>query len=147
MQDQLNTEEVKIWKMFLRAHAALMRTLESDIQRAHGISISWYDVLTQLSLANNKRMTHTMLGKRLLVTGGGISRLVDRMAKQGLVIRRASRKDRRLSYVVLTKKGEETLELTTPQVLSTIHQGFIRHLRNDEIPQLRSLLERVLGES
>ncbi len=146
MQEILNTEEVKIWKMFLRAHAALMRTMESDIQRAHGISISWYDVLTQLSLADSKKMTHSQLGERMLVTGGGISRLVDRMAKAGLVVRRASRQDRRSTYVVLTKKGEETLELASPQVLESVQDGFLRHLLEDEMPPIRGLLERVLAD-
>ena len=147
MEEQLNTDEVKIWKMFLRAHAALMREMESDIQRAHGISISWYDVLTQLSLAEGKRMTQTRLGQRMLISGGGISRLVDRMAKEGLVVRRASKKDRRASFVVLTKKGEEILDLTSPQVLETVEQGFLRHLREDEMPSISNLLERVLGET
>jgi DNA-binding MarR family transcriptional regulator len=146
MQDQLNTEQAGVWKMFLRAHASIMRTMESDIQRTHDISISWYDVLTQLSLAEGKRMTHTRLGERILVTGGGVTRLVDRMAREGLVVRRASRNDRRTSYVVLTKKGESVLAEATPQVIETVQQNFLQHLRDDEIPVIRRLLARVLSE-
>ncbi|MDA1279647.1 MAG: MarR family transcriptional regulator [Chloroflexi bacterium] len=148
MDDPLNTDEVKIWKMFLRAHAALMRTLGAEIQNAHGISLRWLDVLVQLSLADRKRMTHSRLNERLLVdgAGGGVTRLIDRMAKEGLVVRRASRKDRRTSYIVLTKIGEDALAAATPDTLADVQEHFLRHLRKEEMSTIRGFLSRILGE-
>jgi DNA-binding MarR family transcriptional regulator len=146
MQIDLTTEEAKIWKMFLRTHAALMRTMERDIQREHNISLSWYDVLTQLSLAEGKRMTHTKLGERILVNGGGVTRLVDRMAREGLVVRRRSKNDRRTSFVVLTDQGEKALLESTPRVFESVRQNFLQHLRSDELPTINNFFTRVLGE-
>ena len=146
MNEYLNTDEVRIWKMFLRAHASLMRTMESDIQSAHGISHVWYDVLTQLSLEKNKRMTHSRLAERLLVKVTGVTRLVDRMVRQGLVVRRSSRKDRRTSYVVMTENGEQALAESTPRVLETVQHNFVRHLKTEEMPAIRNLLARILDE-
>ncbi len=147
MSDPMNTEEVKIWKMYLRAHAALMREMDGGLQRAHGISLTWIDVLVQLSLAEGQRLTHTRLSERMLVSGGGgITRLVDRMAKVGLVTRRASRKDRRVSYVVLTDEGKKKLDEVTPTQFSQVHDQFIRHLGAEEMPVIRDFLARLLGE-
>ena len=146
MSDPMNTAEVKLWLMYLRAHAALMREMEGELQRVHGMSLTWLDVLVQLSLAENQRMTHSRLGQRMLVSQGGITRLVDRMAKAGLVTRRASRKDRRTSYVVLTQKGRDALEEMRPTQFRQIHEIFIRHLRKYELPVIRGFLARLLGE-
>ena len=146
MDERLDTAEIKIWKMFLRAHASLFRTLEIEMQSGHGISMKELDVLVQLSLAENQRMTHTRLSERLLLTGGGVTRLVDRMAKNGLVKRRASRKDRRTSNVVITEKGQELLEAATPDGIDGVEQHFTSHLRDEEIPTIRGFLARVLDE-
>lgn len=147
MDDLLNTDEARIYKMFLRAHASIMRELESTLQNAEGISAPWLDVLTQLSLAEGQRMTHTRLSERLLIGGaGGITRLVDRMAKAGLIARRASRKDRRTSYVVLTEKGKEVFDRATEAGFSVVEERFTNHLRKDEIPAIRDFFKRVLNE-
>ncbi|MDA0232828.1 MAG: MarR family transcriptional regulator [Chloroflexi bacterium] len=146
MSDPLNTDEVKVWKMFLRAHAALMRVMDSRLQQSHGMSMTWMDILVQLSLAEKQRLTHTRLSERVLLTGGGTTRAVDRMAEAGLVVRRASRKDRRTSFVVLTDKGAAALREMTSGQLDAIEELFSRHLRKDDIPVIRAFFERVLGE-
>lgn len=153
LQELLKTEEVKVWNMFLRAHAVLMRQMEAELQGEHGISLRWLDALVQLSLADGKRMTHTRLGQRILVgitgsiSGGGLTRMVDRMAKAGLVTRRASRTDRRTSYIVLTDKGQETLDRVSETQAGQVVELFTSHLEKEEIPVIRAFLARVLGES
>ena len=116
------------------------------MQASHGISMKELDVLVQLSLAEKQRMTHTRLSERLLLTGGGVTRLVDRMVKNGQVMRRASRKDRRTSHVVLTEKGERVLEAATPDGIDDVEKHFTSHLRDEEVPVIREFLARVLGE-
>ena len=89
MQGLLNPDQLATWKVFLRAHASLMRVFEQTLQAEHGIALTWLDVLVQLSLEPDKRMTHRRLGERMTVaiTGSGITRLVDRMAAAGLLRR------------------------------------------------------------
>ncbi len=147
MEDVLNTDEARIYKMFLRAHASIMREQETTLQDKVGISVTWLDVLTQLSLAEGHRMTHTRLGERLLVGGGGgITRLVDRMAKAGLVTRRASRKDRRTSYVVMTATGKEVFDRATQEAFVVVQARFMDHLRKEEMPGIADFFKRVLNE-
>ena len=146
MQNPLESDEIRVWKIFLRAHASLMREMDSRLQKAHGVSMTWMDILVQLSLAENQRLTHTRLSERVLLTGGGTTRAVDRMVKAGLVVRRASRKDRRTSFVVLTAKGATTLEEMTSGQLNAIEELFSRHLRDGDIPVMRAFFKRVLSE-
>ncbi len=147
MEIPLDSDEVKVWKMFLRAHASLMRQMEANLQEAHGVSLAWMDVLVQLSLEEGGRMTHTRLSERVLVSQGAVTRMVDRMAKAGLVVRRQSRTDRRTSYVILTEKGAKTLEEIKPVQYQDVTDLFIRHLDSENTPVVRDFLTRVLGEN
>ncbi len=146
MDERLNTPEVRVYLKFLRAHAMMMREIESALKDSEGISLAWYDALTQLALADGQRMTHTKLSQRLLVSGGNITRLVDRMAKAGLVVRRASRKDRRTSHIVLTDKGRGVYERATDAGIPVVQKVFANKMLTDEIPALDAFFRRVLGE-
>ncbi len=147
IQERLDADEARVYLMFLRAHASIMRELERTLQSAVGISVTWADALTQLALADGKRMTHTRLSQRLLLAGGGgITRMVDRMAKAGLVTRRASRKDRRTSYVVLTEEGERVYQKATEVGINVVQDRFTSYMRAEETPVLREFFARVLGE-
>ncbi len=146
-QEYLRAPETRVYLMFLRAHASIMRDLEKTLQDEVGISITWLDVLTQLARADGHRMTHTQLSQRRLVGGsGGITRLVDRMAKAGLVTRRASRKDRRTSYVVMTDAGREMYERASLAGSRVVREHFTDHVKPEEAQPLRSFFGRVLGE-
>jgi DNA-binding MarR family transcriptional regulator len=142
----LDTPEVRTWLIFLRAHAAILRRMEKGIQDAHGIPLNWVDVLIQLSLEENHRMTHARLSERVLVSVSGLTRIIDRMVKAGLLVRRASRKDRRASYVVMTEEGMRKLEEARPAVFGDVEEHFIRHLRPEETPVLLGFLKRVMDE-
>ncbi|NQW16082.1 MAG: winged helix-turn-helix transcriptional regulator [Chloroflexi bacterium] len=142
----LNSPEVRTWLIFLRAHAAILRRMEKGVQDAHGISLVWVDVLTQLSLEDNQRMTHARLSQRVLVSVSGLTRIIDGMTKAGLVVRRASRRDRRASYVVLTEEGMRKLEEVRPTVFRDVEENFIQYLRPEETPVLYGFLKRVMDE-
>ena len=147
MDYTLNSDEMQVWVKFLRAHAMLMREMEANLQAETGMSLVWMDVLVQLSLEDGQRMTHTRLSQRRLISQGGLTRLVDRMAKAGLVKRQRSRTDRRTSYVVLTEKGSEALKAMYPIQYQNIAQMFINHLNADSAPVVSEFLAKVLGEN
>lgn len=146
MQKPPESDEVKIWLMFLRAHASLFRSMDSELQRAHGVSLTWMDILVQLSLADDRRMTHTRLGQRVLLSLGGTTRAIDRMVKAGLVEREASLTDRRVSFVVLTEKGTALLSELIPTQFAGVQEQFLQHLRKDDVPAIGDFFKRVLGD-
>src|SRR5437763_15393037 len=75
------------WRSMLRAHATLMRRLDTDLEGETGLALADFDVLAQLAEAHGElRMTE--LADRALISRSGMSRRVARLAAQGLVRRR-----------------------------------------------------------
>jgi len=134
------------WIAFIRAHAALTRRLEAELQEAAGVSLADYEALLQLSLAGG-RLRMNELADRLLLTRSGASRLVDRMADDGYVTRHKCATDARGAFAVLTQAGHEHLERARPTAHEAISEHFLAVLpARDRAAFMRSLeaiLERL----
>src|SRR5437773_6893157 len=77
---------LQAWHALLRAHATLMRQLETDLESKTGLALADYDVLAQLVLAGGSlRMTE--LADRALISRSGMTRRVARLVQDGLVRR------------------------------------------------------------
>src|SRR2546428_11739795 len=82
------------WRSLLRAHATLMRQLETDLQQQAGLALADYDVLAQLAIADGElRMTE--LANRALISRSGMTRRVARLVDEGLVRRSETNADGR----------------------------------------------------
>lgn len=141
---QLIHEQFAVWRSFLEAHSAVINALERELLEEHGFPLTWYDVLVHLSEAPGQQMQHQALAGSLLLSRSGVTRLVDRMVTAGLVRREASLEDRRVSYVVLTEQGRDTLDRASPAHVRSVAEHFIQYLNAGEIPMLTSFFSRVL---
>src|SRR2546423_15252563 len=92
------------WRSLLRAHATLVRRLDTDLEGRTGLALADFDVLAQLAAAHGElRMTE--LADRALISRSGMSRRVARPAGQGLVRRDRAGSDGRGVVVALTEAG------------------------------------------
>src|SRR2546427_11466548 len=92
------------WTSFLRAHATLMRRLDTDLEGETGLALADFDVLAQLAEAHGElRMTE--LADRALISRSGMSRRVARLADEGLVRRDRAGTDGRGVVGALTEAG------------------------------------------
>jgi len=82
---RLSAEQLAAWRAFLRAHSRVTRQLETDLVGEHGMPLASYDVLVQLVEAADHRLRMTELAERVLLSRSGLTRLVDRMEREGLV--------------------------------------------------------------
>ncbi|HEY9392448.1 MAG TPA: MarR family transcriptional regulator [Mycobacteriales bacterium] len=137
--------QLRVWRTFLRAHAVIMRRLERDLVRAHGLPLSWYDVLVQLSEAPGHRLRMTELADRVLLSRSGLTRLVDRLTATGLVSREADPTDARGTFTVLTDDGFDRLREAAPTHLRGVGE-YMSHLTAEELEQLGGLLDGLLGD-
>src|SRR5689334_4863692 len=97
------------WRSFLRTHSQLARRLEQQLQ-AHGkIALGSYDVLVQLAEAPGNRLRMSELAEAVLLSRSGLTRLVDRLQRDGLVQREPDPDDARGLYTVLTEQGRDAL--------------------------------------
>src|SRR5436305_14137792 len=95
---------LEAWSSLLRAHAALIRRLDTDLEGETGLALADFDVLAQLAEAHGDlRMTE--LADRALISRSGMSRRVARLVDEGLVRRDSAGTDARGVVVALTAAG------------------------------------------
>src|SRR5437660_10612291 len=92
------------WDALLRAHATLLRQLETDLESKTGLALADFDVLAQLAIAGGSlRMTE--LADRALISRSGMTRRVTRLVHEGLLRRAHAAADGLCDGVQLTKTG------------------------------------------
>ena len=101
--------ELGAWRGLLRVHAALIREMDAEMRARHGISLSAYEVLMLLGDAPRRRMRVSELSAATLLSVSGVSRLVDRLVRDGLVLKEACEEDGRGAEAVLTPMGRGRL--------------------------------------
>lgn len=106
--------------------------------------LSWYDVLLALYEAPERKLRMHELASAILVTRGGLTRLVARIEKAGLLRREPDPADGRGLYAVLTEEGLEALRRTWPTYARGIVEHFGKHLNDEEVEVLDRALRRVL---
>src|SRR3712207_2199944 len=79
--------ELSAWTGFLRTYATVVRELDEELTERHGLPLSSYDVLVQLSGAPDGRLRMSHLAEAVLLSRSGLTRLVARLADQGLIER------------------------------------------------------------
>lgn len=135
------------WSTFLRAHAKVVRALESELQAEQELALTDYDVLIQLSAADDRRLRMSDLADRLLLSRSGATRLVDRLVADGLVERVVCDSDRRGQWASLTDAGHRRLREASPTHLRGIAEHFLDRFDADELAELGALLNRVATEA
>jgi DNA-binding MarR family transcriptional regulator len=96
--------ELRLWLRLLTCTTLIENEVRRRLRDTFGITLPRFDLLAQLDRAPNG-MTLGELSQRMMVTNGNITGLVDRLAGQGLIVRRPSPKDRRVQIVSLTAEG------------------------------------------
>ena len=131
------------WRSLLRAHASLLRRLDTDLQQATGLALADFDVLAQLAQAHGGlRMTE--LADRALISRSGMSRRVARLVAEGLLRRDRAGTDGRGVVVALTQAGITRLAETAPVHARGISRLFVAQLDDQELALLERALNKVI---
>jgi DNA-binding MarR family transcriptional regulator len=144
---ELSSAELAVWRGFLRVHTALARQLDAELDAAHGIPLSSYEVLINLQSAPDRRLRMADLADRALLSRSGMTRLVDRLERQGLLARDTCASDARGCFAVLTDEGEALLAKARPTHLDGVRAKFLAHLEPADYERLAQLWERMLPGS
>jgi DNA-binding MarR family transcriptional regulator len=136
---------VRAWTRLVRAYAATTRTLSAQLKAEHGLSITDYEALYQLSHAEGHRMKRVELARRLLLTPSGVTRLLEGLEEAGLVGRSVSPTDHRVIYAELTDAGAAKLEAASCSHVLSIRALLETHLSDEEIEHLAELLLKIPG--
>ncbi len=139
-QDQLSA-----WRSFLRAHATVIRVLESELEADQDLSLAAYDVLVQLAEAPQRRLRMTELAAAVLLSRSGVTRLVDRMETAGLVSRSRVASDGRGVAAQLTDAGLSRLRVASRTHLAGVLRHFVACLSEDDLGALERISRHLAG--
>jgi len=140
---RLSPEELGTWAGFLRTHARLVRELDDELRSRHELPLTSYDVLVQLESAPERSMRMSELAQAVLLSRSGLTRLVDRLERQGLLERSECPDDARGSFAVLTGKGLALLGEARGTHLAGVRRLFLERLEPDEAELLRTVWDRL----
>lgn len=136
----LETEAaLKLWVVLSRAHSSIHAHAVAHVTE-HGLSLTEFAILE--ALQHRGRMVLGEIQRRILVSSGGITFLVDRLAEKGLVIRQECPEDRRAKYVSLTREGTRIIREIFPshaQVLTHAMRGLTQAEQQEATALLRTL--------
>ncbi len=139
-----DTPDVAAWSALLRVHAALVPVLDRELQAAHGLPLTWYDVLLELNAAPGRRLSMGELGAVAVVSRSRVSRVVDQLVAAGLVGRQSNPDDRRSSYATITDAGRRRLRAAAPTYLAGIERHFTARMSAREAATVAAALAKVL---
>jgi DNA-binding MarR family transcriptional regulator len=141
---QLDERELRAWRGMLRAHAALTKALDADLETEHGLPLSSYEVLLYLHDADGGRMRMRDLATSVILSRSGLTRLVDRLERDGLIRRESCPSDARGSFAVLTSAGARKLAAARETHLAGVRSRFLAHFSAEEMDALGEVWERVV---
>jgi DNA-binding MarR family transcriptional regulator len=141
---QLTAAELGAWRGFLRVHAALIGELDRELVESCGLPLRAYEVLLHLEDAPDGRARMSELAESVLLSQSGLTRLVDRLERDGLVERLPCDDDRRGLYAHLTPAGLTALQDARSTHLAGVRARFLSHFGADELGELAAFWERLV---
>ena len=142
-QEALSVGEQRAWRGLLRAHACLAKRLDAELDRAHGLPMTSYEVLHHLDEALGGRMRMRDLADQAQLSRSGLTRLVDRLEREELLVRCSCEHDARGSYACLTERGRERLEDARVTQLAVVREHFFSRFSELELSLLAGMCERI----
>ena len=136
----LDEREMAAWHALIRSHARVVRRLEAELESERGLTLPAYEVLAHLSESPERRARMSDLAALVVLSPSGLTRLVDKLAAEGLVERMRCAGDARVVYARLTDQGFDRLREAYPVHLRGVRQHLIDHL---SAAQLRAIAEAL----
>jgi DNA-binding MarR family transcriptional regulator len=141
----LDEREMSAWHALIRSHNRVMRRLEGELEAEQRLSLPAYEVLAHLSEAPDQRLRMSELAVHAVLSPSGLTRLVDKLTREGLVIRSRCDADARVIYAVLTPDGRQRLEAAYPVHLRGVREHFLDHLSAEQCEALADALGGLSG--
>lgn len=133
--------DLRVWFRLLTCATLIERSVRQGLREEFGITLPKFDLLSQLDRAA-EGLTMGELSRRLMVTNGNVTGLIDRLVTEGLVARQPAPHDRRAQLVRLTPAGKQAFDAMIPK-----HQDFIADrfdgLSRAELADLHRLLGKL----
>ncbi|MEX3024992.1 MarR family transcriptional regulator [Proteus mirabilis] len=136
----MNNKQPDLWFSFVKAHKLIIRKIEAKLAEAKLPVYAWYDILWGLeSGVNGTRRMHE-LADVVVIERYNLTRMIDRLEKEQLVIRTRSDDDRRAAFATITEKGKALRKEMWIIYQGVIKDYFISQFSEDEITRFTQAL-------
>lgn len=139
----LDDSRITAFGLMIEANRRLIRTVELSLRENHGMAMVDFEALLRLGRSEELQMSMSALADQMVLTSGGITRLIDRLIREGLVERVPCPSDRRVQWARLTPQGEETITRALATHLEDLDEHFFSAMSSEELAVMVSVLDRL----
>lgn len=132
-------DALRLWLRLLTCTMLVERHIKARLRERFGMSLPRFDLMAQLERAP-EGLKMSELSRRLMVSGGNVTSLVDQLVREGMVERRDVPGDRRASAVRLTAQGRSSF-----LAMAREHEGWIVEFTQGLPVADRDRLYQLLG--
>lgn len=133
------------WIQLVKAQQLLINDVEKKLKIAKLPPLSWYDVLLELSRDPENGIRQYEIGEQILLNKHNLSRLIDRLEKDGLLKRVVCNADGRGIVVIITKKGLALKQKIWPIYACAIQSLIAKPLTSEQIELLSELMGSLIA--
>ena len=144
MRQKLSDIETRAWIGFVKSQQSVLNKVDKDFKASGFPPLSWYDLLLELEKAKGGRLRQKELGELILLSKYNVSRLLDRLEKQGLIKREPCEEDTRGVFAVITPKGKKLRIKMWPVYYESIKENFLSKFSKNELKQIVEFNKRLV---
>jgi DNA-binding MarR family transcriptional regulator len=141
--NRLDRDELAAWRGMLRVHADMTRVLDAELTHRHGLPLTSYEVLLFLADSPDGRMRMSELADSVLLSRSGLTRLVDRLERDGLLEREQCEDDARGYFAAITDRGRAVFNEARRTHLAGVRERFLSRFSREDLRTLGELWEKV----
>lgn len=139
-----DADPVGAWVNLVQAHRVVQAAVEERLETEAGLSWSELEALMRLAISPGRRLKMVEIADQLLASKSWITRLVDRLQANGLIVREVPPDNRRVIYARITEAGLAALERAHGIFMAALDDSFARYLSDRETGHLRQMLRKLL---
>lgn len=135
------------WILLVRTQQVLLEKVETVLKQADLPPLSWYDVLVELCRDPASGLRQYEIGERVLLNKHNLSRLIDRLEREKLLMRQVCKEDGRGNVIKITKKGSRLKEDMWEVYARVIQEMIGATLSNEQMRSLTDILKTLLDKN
>jgi DNA-binding MarR family transcriptional regulator len=129
--------------LFLEAYDGVAVALERGLEDDCGLSRQWFEIMLRLARSPGRRLRMCDLAAQTGLSPSGLTRAVDRLVAEGLLVRSSCPSDRRVAYAELTAAGVDRIERAVDVHLDHIDRYFVAHLNRRDLDELERITRKL----
>ncbi len=139
-------QQTRLWQSFLAVHRQIVEQLADEMLAEHQLPLEWFDVLVHLADLPGMRARQKVLRDRMLLSESGVSRLLVRMEKAGVITRSTAGDDRRGMEIAVTDAGQAALLAAIDSHLRLVASLFTDRLTATDRTALSRVQQKLLAK-